>query len=191
MSFLGINASEFLILVVLAVIFFGPERIPEFSRKAARVIFYVRNIANGATQQLKEELGPEYQDLTLEDLNPRTFVQKHLLDDIQADLDGIKNDLNDVRREVGSAAGAATAATAGLNTAVRASGGSAPGGSALDGGHAEPAAAAPGDAADGASSTGSAEAADGVGTPAGADGADEAVRAMEERYGLCFDLEAT
>ena len=120
MSFLGINASEFLILVVLAVIFFGPERIPEFSRKAARVVFYVRNIANGATQQLKDELGPEYQDLTLEDLNPKTFVQKHLLDEIQADLDDVRSDLDDVRREVGSAASAATSATGAVDRAVRA-----------------------------------------------------------------------
>ncbi|CAM2865099.1 sec-independent translocase [Propionibacterium acidifaciens] len=171
MSFLGINASEFLILVVLAVIFFGPERIPEFSRKAARVVFYVRNIANGATQQLKDELGPEYQDLTLEDLNPKTFVQKHLLDEIQADLDDVRSDLDDVRREVGSAASAATSATGAVDRAVRAPDSPAPG-----------AAGSVGAASEARPPTADATAAAAL---------DAAVGAMRARYGLCFDLDAT
>ena len=171
MSFLGINASEFLILVMLAVIFFGPERIPEFSRKAARVVFYVRNIANGATQQLKDELGPEYQDLTLEDLNPKTFVQKHLLDEIQADLDDVRSDLDDVRREVGSAASAATSATGAVDRAVRAPDSPAPG-----------AAGSVGAASEARPPTADATAAAAL---------DAAVGAMRARYGLCFDLDAT
>ena len=171
MSFLGINASEFLILVVLAVIFFGPERIPEFSRKAARVVFYVRNIANGATQQLKDELGPEYKDLTLEDLNPKTFVQKYLLDEIQADLDDVRSDLDDVRREVGSAASAATSATGAVDRAVRAPDSPAPGAAGSVGAASE---ARPPDT-----------------TTTAAAALDAAVGAMRARYGLCFDLDAT
>ncbi|WP_316669849.1 sec-independent translocase [uncultured Propionibacterium sp.] len=169
LSIFGINAGEFVILVVLAVIFFGPERIPELSRKAARVVFYVRNIANGATQQLKEELGPEYQDLTLDDLNPKTFVQRHLLDDIQADLDGVKDDLDDVRREMNSAAGAAAGAADTIDRAVRES---------------APATGAAQDGAAPAPATGAA------GTVRAA-GVDAAVSAMKARYGLCFDPDAT
>lgn len=186
MSFLGINAGEFLILVVLAVIFFGPERIPEFSRKAARVVFYVRNIANGATQQLKDELGPEYQDLTLDDLNPKNFVQKHLLDDIQADLDGVKNDLNDVKREMTSATNAATSATSTVNQAVR------------DAAPAKPSAGRA-RAAHAAQQAGSSPAQPQAASPlvsaaagrATATALDAAVNAMRARYGLCFDLDAT
>ena len=103
LAIFGINGSEFVILAVLAVIFFGPERIPEFSRKAARVVFYVRNIANDATSQLKEELGPEYKDLTVEDLNPKTYVKKHLLDDIQDQISEVKDDLNVVKTELNMA----------------------------------------------------------------------------------------
>lgn len=119
MAIFGINASEFVILAVLAVIFFGPERIPEFSRKAARVIFAVRNIANDATSQLKEELGPEYKDLTVEDLNPKTFVKKHLLDDIQDQISEVKDDLNVVKSELNMASGDIATATAGVNAAMR------------------------------------------------------------------------
>ena len=79
------NMSEILILGVLAVIIFGPEKLPEVARKAARVLNYVRNIANDAQGRLRQELGPEFADLELADLNPRAFVQKNLLDPVQAE----------------------------------------------------------------------------------------------------------
>ena len=120
LAIFGINGSEFVILAVLAVIFFGPERIPEFSRMAARVVFYVRNIANAATSQLKEELGPEYKDLTVEDLNPKTFVKKHLLDDIQDQISEVKDDLNVVKTELNMAGEDVAAASAGVGAAIHA-----------------------------------------------------------------------
>jgi sec-independent protein translocase protein TatB len=80
------NVSEILILGVLAVIIFGPEKLPEVARKAARVLNYLRNIANDAQGRLRQELGPEFADLELADLNPRAFVQKNLLDPVQAEV---------------------------------------------------------------------------------------------------------
>ena len=99
-EFFGIGWGELMLLLVLAVIFFGPEKLPEISRKAARVIHTVRLLANQATSQLKEELGPEYQDLTMADLNPKTFVQKHLLADMQEDLADIQKELDGVKMEL-------------------------------------------------------------------------------------------
>ncbi len=123
MGIFGINAGEFVILAVLAVVFFGPERIPEVSRKAARIVHYLRNIANDATSQLKQELGPEYSDLTVADLNPKTFVKKHLLDDIQDELSGVKSDLDDVKSELNLTGAAATAAANAATTGASAASG--------------------------------------------------------------------
>ncbi|GAA3617032.1 sec-independent translocase [Microlunatus ginsengisoli] len=91
-----INAPEFLVLVVIAIVLFGPEKLPEFARKAARVLRYLRNIASNAQDQLSQELGPEFSDLDIRDLNPKTFVQKHLLDDIQPVVDDVKKEFDDV-----------------------------------------------------------------------------------------------
>ena len=104
----GIGGGELLALLLAAVILFGPEKIPEFSRKAARVVHYLRNVANTATDHIKEELGPEYSDLKLRDLNPKTLLQKTLLDDIQGDLDEIKADLGGVKAELESSASSLT-----------------------------------------------------------------------------------
>ena len=86
-------------LLILGVVMFGPERIPPMARKAAKIIHFLRNIANDATSQLRNELGPEYKDLSIADLNPKTFIAKHLLGDLQEDLNEIKEDLGSIRND--------------------------------------------------------------------------------------------
>jgi len=119
----NINPGELLVLVMFAVILFGPEKLPELARKAARVIHYVRNIANDAQSQLREELGPEFANFDVRDLNPKTFVQKHLLEDeivtdIKGEIDSastlaastsseLKDELDDVRADLEQARDAA------------------------------------------------------------------------------------
>ena len=63
-------------------------------------MFVLRNIANQAQDQLRSELGPEYADLELKDLNPKTLVQKHVLDAIQGDLDEIRDDIASVKDDL-------------------------------------------------------------------------------------------
>jgi sec-independent protein translocase protein TatB len=53
--------------------------------QAGRALRDLRRIAEGAKNDLREGLGPEFADLELEDLNPKRFVQKHLFDDINGD----------------------------------------------------------------------------------------------------------
>jgi len=107
---LDINGPEFVLLLVLAVILFGPERLPELARKAARVLRYVRTMAGTAQEQLSKELGPGYEDLDLRDLNPRTFVQKHLLDDVDPIIADVKKEITDVGETVRSSSSDVTAA---------------------------------------------------------------------------------
>ena len=67
-----IGPGEIGVLIVLAIIIFGPEKLPEIARKVARVVNYLRHIANDAQSTLRRELGPEYADLDIRDLNPKT-----------------------------------------------------------------------------------------------------------------------
>ena len=87
------NLWEITGLVVLAIIVFGPEKLPELARKAARVLNYLRRIGNDARGQLRKELGDEFADISLADLNPRTFVAKHLLSGDEVE------DLRQIREE--------------------------------------------------------------------------------------------
>jgi len=87
------SMSEIVGLVILAIIVFGPDKLPELARKAARVLAYLRRIGNDARGQLRKELGPEFDDIHLGDLNPKTLVAKHLLSSEEvADLRQIRDE---------------------------------------------------------------------------------------------------
>jgi sec-independent protein translocase protein TatB len=68
-------------LIVIALLVFGPDRLPSVARDAARMLRELRNMAQGARTQIKSELGPEFADFDLDTLNPKAFVRKHLLED--------------------------------------------------------------------------------------------------------------
>ena len=100
-----IGAPELIVLVIAAVIVFGPDRLPEFFRKAGRVIKYVRGIAGNAQDQLKQELGSDFDNFDFRDLNPKQFVQKHLLNDVEPIVADVKGELTSVAA-MGTAAAA-------------------------------------------------------------------------------------
>ena len=111
---LDINAPEFLLLLVLAIILFGPERLPELFRKVARVVQYVRTVAGTAQTQLSKELGPGFEDLDLRDLNPKSFIQKHLLDEVQPIVADVKSEIGDLSTTVSGASADVTDAINGV-----------------------------------------------------------------------------
>jgi sec-independent protein translocase protein TatB len=73
--------GELLVLAVVGLFVFGPERLPKIAADAARFLRQVRQMARSATDDLRAELGPEMADLDLRSLNPKRFVQDALLGD--------------------------------------------------------------------------------------------------------------
>ena len=80
-----LSIPKLLVLAVIALVVFGPKELPKIASQAGRALRDLRKIAEGAKNDLREGLGPEFADLDIEDLNPRRFVQKHLFDDINGD----------------------------------------------------------------------------------------------------------
>ena len=81
-----LSLPKLLVLVVVALVIFGPNELPTIASQAGRALRDLRRIAEGAKNDLREGLGPEFAGFEIEDLNPRRFVQKHLIDDLNADL---------------------------------------------------------------------------------------------------------
>jgi sec-independent protein translocase protein TatB len=79
-----LSFSKLLVLAVIALVVFGPHELPKIASQAGRALRDLRRIAEGAKNDLREGLGPEFADFEFEDLNPKRFVQKHLLDDINS-----------------------------------------------------------------------------------------------------------
>ncbi len=78
---LGAGWAEIGALLLLTLFIVGPERLPGVARDAGRALRSLRTTVKGMTEDLKTELGPEFQDVDLRSLHPKTFVQKHLLSD--------------------------------------------------------------------------------------------------------------
>jgi sec-independent protein translocase protein TatB len=78
--FFGIGAGEFLGLAILGMVLVGPERLPKLAGEAARWVKKIRGLATTATTELRENLGPGFEDLQPKDLNPKTFLKKQVAD---------------------------------------------------------------------------------------------------------------
>ncbi len=106
--FENLNWWEIGALLMLALLIFG-ERLPKVIGDGLRMLRGLRAMAQNATTDLSRELGT---DIQLEDLHPKAFIRKHLLseedeqairkplqgllDDVRSDIDGVRNDLNEV-----------------------------------------------------------------------------------------------
>jgi sec-independent protein translocase protein TatB len=71
---------EILVIVVVGIVVFGPDRLPEYARQAGRMVRQLRKFAQAAQQDLRDELGPEYANLKLTDLDPRVAIRKHIIE---------------------------------------------------------------------------------------------------------------
>jgi sec-independent protein translocase protein TatB len=76
----GVGLPEFAVIFVVAVVVFGPDRLPEFARQAGRLVRQVRHFTQAARDDIRSELGPEFADFDLTDLDPRKAVRKHILE---------------------------------------------------------------------------------------------------------------
>jgi sec-independent protein translocase protein TatB len=83
----GLGWPEILALVVIALLVFGPDKLPGAAQQAGRTLRQLRQMANNARSDLEANLGPEFKNFDPADLNPKAFVRKHLLDDIENDWD--------------------------------------------------------------------------------------------------------
>ena len=76
--FFDIGAGEILGLAILGVILVGPERLPHVASQAAKMVKKLRALSQTATTELRENLGPGFENLQPADLNPKTFIKKQL-----------------------------------------------------------------------------------------------------------------
>ncbi|WP_027341782.1 Sec-independent protein translocase family protein [Hamadaea tsunoensis] len=96
--FENLNGWEFFALLLLALLIFG-DKLPQVISDGLRMLRNLRNMARNATGDLSKELGT---DISLEDLNPKNFVRKHLLSEedeatLRKPLEGL---FNDVKKDV-------------------------------------------------------------------------------------------
>ncbi|MCB5180827.1 sec-independent translocase [Streptomyces antimicrobicus] len=118
--FNDIGALELVTIVVLAILIFGPEKLPKVIQDVSGVIRKIRAFSESAKQDIRTELGPEFKDFEFEDLNPKTFIRKQLnenedLQEIRSSFD-LRKELNEVTDAVNGTEPAAAPVPASTGT---------------------------------------------------------------------------
>lgn len=78
MSF-GLTFEKLLLIGLIAVIVIGPERLPALAAQFARLIRGLRDLANGAKERMREEMGPDYDDVDWKKLDPRQYDPRRII----------------------------------------------------------------------------------------------------------------
>jgi sec-independent protein translocase protein TatB len=119
----NLGGWHLLVLVLLGLLIFGPDRLPRAIADGVKLLRNVRSMARSATSDLSRELGT---DIQLEDLHPKALLRKHLLSeedeqairrpleqlyrDVQDDIKGLNTEARDVADGLRSTAGGSGAA---------------------------------------------------------------------------------
>lgn len=104
----SVGWGELLVLLIVGLVVLGPERLPGAIRWTTESLRKVRDYASGATASLREELGPEFDDVRkplvelqkLRGMTPRAVITKHLLDGDDSVFDSLTRPLDDVKKAV-------------------------------------------------------------------------------------------
>ncbi|UQA93259.1 sec-independent translocase [Streptomyces halobius] len=130
--FFDIGPLELVALVILAVLIFGPDKLPKVIQDVMGFIRKVRAFSDSAKEDIRSELGPEFKDFEFDDLKPKNFVRKHVLEkdeyglkELQELRDGfdLKKEMAEVTDAVRGLEGAASTGAAGAAGAAGASNG--------------------------------------------------------------------
>jgi len=77
----GMGWPEILMIGMVGVVVFGPDKLPDLAKQAGRFIRTVRRMAENAKNDLGREIGEDFSGLQLRDLDPREVVRKNILGD--------------------------------------------------------------------------------------------------------------
>ena len=86
----GLTFDKLIIIAIIAAFLLGPERIPHYAAMLGRFVRKAKELADGAKDRLKDEMGPEFDDIDWKKLNPRQYdprliIRDALLDDTPHD----------------------------------------------------------------------------------------------------------
>jgi sec-independent protein translocase protein TatB len=82
----GLSFEKLVVIVIIAAFLIGPQKLPQYAASLARLVKRVRQMADSAQERVREEMGPEFEDLDWRKMDPRQYdprriIREALLDD--------------------------------------------------------------------------------------------------------------
>ncbi len=82
---IDINGGEFVVLVVLAVLLIGPERLPRYAAQLAVLVKRAKALLQDAKSRVDAELGDDFKDVDWSKLDPRQYDPRRIVRDALLD----------------------------------------------------------------------------------------------------------
>jgi sec-independent protein translocase protein TatB len=90
---LGINGSEFIVLLAVAALVLGPERLPRYAQQLTQLVRELRRMATSAQVKVREEMGPEFDEVDWRALDPRQYDPRRIVREAFSDVVDINDPL--------------------------------------------------------------------------------------------------
>jgi sec-independent protein translocase protein TatB len=71
--------DKLLIIAIIAVFLIGPDRLPGYAAQLARLVKSLRGMADGAKERMREEMGPEFDEVDWKNLDPRQYDPRRII----------------------------------------------------------------------------------------------------------------
>lgn len=81
----GLDFEKLLVIGFIAVLIIGPQRLPKYAAQFGRLVRTLRDLANGAKDRLRDEMGPEFDDVDWQKLDPRQYDPRRIIRDALSD----------------------------------------------------------------------------------------------------------
>jgi sec-independent protein translocase protein TatB len=81
----GLTFEKLLLIGLIAVIIIGPDRLPGYAAQFGRLVRSLRDMANGAKTRMREEMGPDYDDVDWKKLDPRQYDPRRIIREALSD----------------------------------------------------------------------------------------------------------
>ncbi len=78
MSF-GLTIEKLLVIGIIALFLIGPDRLPAYSAQFGRLVRQLRDMASGAKDRMRDELGPDFDDMDWKKLDPRQYDPRRII----------------------------------------------------------------------------------------------------------------
>jgi sec-independent protein translocase protein TatB len=75
----GLTIEKLLLIGIIALFLIGPDRLPAYSAQLGRLIRQLRDMASGAKDRMRDELGPDFDDMDWKKLDPRQYDPRRII----------------------------------------------------------------------------------------------------------------
>lgn len=83
--FFGIDMEKIVIILVVAALLLGPEKLPHYAELLAKFTVRARDWLQGARSRVKDEMGEDFDDIEWRKLDPRQYDPRRIIRDALLD----------------------------------------------------------------------------------------------------------